>query len=416
MPRPTRPRSGARRSKSAGLELRPPRTAAELRALADLTFQSFAGFGAPPARTRRWMRVIGHNNLRLARLDGEIVGGLGLFYFGQYFGGRAVPTSGVTIVGVRPEFRAGGVGAAMIQEMLRQEHEAGVPLSLLYPSTWGFYRGAGYENAGHCIRYKIDVAGLRPRGGGDDAGALRVRPLRKRDELGVAKFYEALARHGDGNLCRARRQWHRILHLTTTSLYPYVIEERARPHRLRGYFSFEQSSSGFPYKIFIKDYRVADPQAMGALLRFLASHRSMAETIEVEGGATDPLNLASEATISEIGHTSVWMLRILDVARALTARGYARQVAGVVQLELRDDRMKHNEGRWTLRVRDGRALVAPGGRGEVKLDIRGLASLYSGFRSAHALVPVGLASGPVASLDALSAMFAGPAPWMNDRF
>jgi predicted acetyltransferase len=48
--------------------------------------------------------------------------------------------------------------------------------------------------------------------------------------------------------------------------------------------------------------------------------------------------------------------------------------------------------------------------------MRGLASLYSGFRSPLELAIAGLATGSEEQLLALEPVFAGSAPWMTDHF
>jgi predicted acetyltransferase len=62
------------------------------------------------------------------------------------------------------------------------------------------------------------------------------------------------------------------------------------------------------------------------------------------------------------------------------------------------------------------ADVRRGGDGRLRVDIRGLAPLYSGFASPYALVRTGLLSGDEVSLASAAAIFAGPAPCMVDMF
>ena len=49
-------------------------------------------------------------------------------------------------------------------------------------------------------------------------------------------------------------------------------------------------------------------------------------------------------------------------------------------------------------------------------SIRGLAALYTGHLSAFQLQLMGRLDGPESDLDQATAIFAGPAPWMSDRF
>jgi predicted acetyltransferase len=110
-----------------------------------------------------------------------------------------------------------------------------------------------------------------------------------------------------------------------------------------------------------------------------------------------------------------WMLRIVDVDRALLARGWPSMRASV-HLDVVDDSLPANQGRRVLSVHEGKADVAAGGRGDVRIDVRGLAALYSGFTTPHALVAQGLASGTDDAMAALRSMFAGPEPWCCDYY
>jgi predicted acetyltransferase len=111
-----------------------------------------------------------------------------------------------------------------------------------------------------------------------------------------------------------------------------------------------------------------------------------------------------------------WMVRILDVARALTERGYLPGVHGEVHLDVGDELFPENAGRYVLIVADGRGMVQRGGNGSVRLNVRSLAALYTGFATAHGLKVLGRIEGDEASLRGASAVFAGGAPSMPDMF
>jgi predicted acetyltransferase len=111
-----------------------------------------------------------------------------------------------------------------------------------------------------------------------------------------------------------------------------------------------------------------------------------------------------------------WMLRLVDVARALESRGYPPGVTARVDIEVRDGTVKQNARPITLEVDGGLARVSRAGHARVHADVRALASLYSGYMSASDLACAGLIEGPDRDLASLSAIFAGPAPWMPDMF
>ena len=64
----------------------------------------------------------------------------------------------------------------------------------------------------------------------------------------------------------------------------------------------------------------------------------------------------------------------------------------------------------------GTARVEAGGGGHLKLDVRGLAPLFSGHLSPQQLEKSSQIEGPEADLEMAATVFAGPVPWMSDAF
>jgi predicted acetyltransferase len=111
-----------------------------------------------------------------------------------------------------------------------------------------------------------------------------------------------------------------------------------------------------------------------------------------------------------------WLLRIVDVCGALAARGYPQGAEVEVHLEVRDTLLPANDGRFVLTIANGQGEVREGGRGGLRVDVRGLATLYSGHLSPEELRATGLLDGEPRDLAAAALAFAGPAPWMPDMF
>ena len=99
--------------------------------------------------------------------------------------------------------------------------------------------------------------------------------------------------------------------------------------------------------------------------------------------------------------------------RALADRGYPAGLEENVDLEIKDDLIPKNHGRFTLKVAGGRARAARGGSGAVRLDVRRLASLYSGYLNPDEHTGI---EGPKSELEKLRRIFAGPTPWMVETF
>ncbi len=113
-----------------------------------------------------------------------------------------------------------------------------------------------------------------------------------------------------------------------------------------------------------------------------------------------------------------WMVRITDVGRALVARGYPRGPETRLTLDLRDPLIPTSSGAWQLSVSKGAANVerVAGSAKALRLDVRGLAAIFSGLVTPRQGVALGWADGDAESLDAAEALFTGSTPWMTDHF
>src|SRR5439155_7675595 len=120
------------------------------------------------------------------------------------------------------------------------------------------------------------------------------------------------------------------------------------------------------YDLAVSDLTALTPGAGRRLLAFLAAHRSLADRAIWNGSPAEPLlGLLAEQHFEVVG-VERWMLRVVDVARALEARGYPAGLEAELQLDVRDDRLPGNAGRWVLEVSEGRGRVRSGGRGRVR--------------------------------------------------
>ncbi|MGF1673227.1 MAG: sterol carrier protein domain-containing protein [Rivularia sp. (in: cyanobacteria)] len=110
------------------------------------------------------------------------------------------------------------------------------------------------------------------------------------------------------------------------------------------------------------------------------------------------------------------MLRIINVEKALSTRGYLSGIERELHLEITDDLIVENNGKFILSVSKGSGNVVKGGKGELKLDIGGLAPLYTGLFTPQQLQLAGKLNGTQAALSIATEIFTGSSPWMADFF
>ncbi|HEY9599261.1 MAG TPA: sterol carrier protein domain-containing protein, partial [Cyanophyceae cyanobacterium] len=181
-----------------------------------------------------------------------------------------------------------------------------------------------------------------------------------------------------------------------------------------GYVIFKQRSEDG--NIEIRDWVVLTVAAARRLLTFLADHRSLVNKVLWYGSPLNPLLLLLPEQSDRIKQLARWMLRIIDVPKALEQRGYPVELEAELHLNVRDNLLLENNGRFILTASGGRGEVTPGGTGELQLDVRGLAPLYTGLFTPHQLALTGQLEANNAALSVATQLFAGSEPWMSDRF
>jgi predicted acetyltransferase len=113
------------------------------------------------------------------------------------------------------------------------------------------------------------------------------------------------------------------------------------------------------------------------------------------------------------------MLRVVDAAAAIAARGFPPGVSASVPLEIHDAFRPANSGHWRLNVADGTGTLTQNGGvpspASLTLGPRGVAALYAGT-PVTTLRLAGLASGGTPEADAsLDTAFAAT-PYVLDDF
>ncbi|MBD3648770.1 MAG: sterol carrier protein domain-containing protein [Pseudomonadales bacterium] len=107
----------------------------------------------------------------------------------------------------------------------------------------------------------------------------------------------------------------------------------------------------------------------------------------------------------------------MDGQQALAGRGYTDD--GELNSRIPDDPLTPwNDGTWHLAIAGGEASVtSTQASADVTLNVKTLASLFTGFRSAHYLASWGLIEGEAEAIRRTARMFATPhRPHCPDSF
>jgi predicted acetyltransferase len=270
------------------------------------------------------------------------------------------------------------------------------------------YRRAGYERAGHTYMVNCRLRSVAPV---DRSSTLRRGTTD--DEPALEELERRRSRSHDGNIDRTPFMWRRTRDTNPLSRETFVVEEA---DGITGYVRVRQTRPQGNVQLSLKDVVATTPGAARRILAFLADHASQIEDASWFGHPSDPLQSVADTLCFDVRVCDVWMLRITHVESALTARGYPSAVSAIVHLDLEDDLCPANAGPWTLHIDEGVPTVERGGEGRVRLHVRDLAPIYSGYKHPLALRATQRIEGTDDDLRTLGAVFAGTAPWMQETF
>jgi predicted acetyltransferase len=378
----------------------------EVRRLRDILSEAFV---CPTERSQAYLESAGPETVRVVRLEGDVAGGLVVLPKGQWFGGRSVPMAGVAAVAVAPEHRARGAATTLLRAVLEEQREAGTPISALYPATVALYRRVGYELAGVQSQLALPAKAIDVRD-----RELSVRVAGEEDEQAVRGVYRDWARGINGQLDRSEFNWQRVHNHRGDRTQGYLF---CGEGGVEGYaFVLTRGDHPPAWHVRMQDAAATTPPAARRIWSFLADFRTIRDEVHLCSSPTDPLLMHLAEVPYRVVRNLRWMLRLVDVENALAVRGYPAGVSGELHLDVRDEVLPANHGRVVLQVTDGAGHVQAGGRGSFRVDVRGLAALYTGYLGPQELILAGLADAGQADCALAGSIFAGALPWMRDEF
>ena len=381
-----------------------PLTESDLDAMQDVRVRAFGPMSGSGAQ--RWRAVNAEliaEGRQFGVFDGGLMAGCGKVRgFEQVWHGRLVPMAGMAGITVLPEFRGRGVGTRLMRGLVEQAVTRGEPLSALYPATIPVYRHLGWELAGTQSRYALNAAQLRTLG-----GDTRLRKAGTEDVLALRELCATALRQGraSGPLLWSESEWQR--RVTDPETFVYRAEDGVVVYGWHG------------TDLLVHFLWGATQTTLRSLWAVVGSGSSVARTVHAYLSPDDPLFwLLPEEAGHEV-EQHAWMLRVLDVAPALSARGYPVGVEAGLTLAVEDPEAVTNTGAWRLTVADGRAMVehAPqADRPALRVTGRGLAALYAG-RPLAAVTAAGLAADVDPALaELVDAVFATSTAYLTDYF
>jgi predicted acetyltransferase len=366
-------------------------------------------FGGSLDDCDRYFNRIGMENFRLLHQGEQAIAVSAIYHMGQWYEGQIVPMAGIAAVGVAPEHRGQRVAYELLRRTIEELYRLQVPISVLYPATQILYRKVGYEQAGSYCKWELPTTNM-----GRHESHLTMRSASLSDRSIFEAIYNRQARVNNGNLARHPAIWEQIIESAKEQpIYAYLIGSESEPE---GYIIFTQRREKKEFLLDIHDWAILTASAAKRLWTFIASHRSQIHKVCWHGAFFNPFMLFLPEQTAKIAGQMIWMLRIIDVSAALSKRGYPTGLEAELHLDIQDELLTANNGKFCLKVSGGRGEITPGGKGTLQLNIRSLASLYSGFLSPQQLQLLGYLNASTEDLEMARLTFSGDRPWMADFF
>jgi predicted acetyltransferase len=315
--------------------------------------------------------------------------------------GGSLPAAHVDLVAVAMDHRRQGLLTRLVHRQLAAAHKLGEPLAVLWASEGRIYQRFGYGMAVSRLMLDIDTRTVllppaRPAPASPQAGWVqcseptevteqlrstyeRVRPVRpgwsSRDDLWWR--YRVLA--DPPGRRRGATPWRAVVHQSTDGPDGYAL------WRVRQ--AWEHASADGTVEV--RELVSASPAAHRMLWAFLVSIDLTRYVRYPLGAPDDPLiYLVDEPRRLGARLADALWLRIVDLPAALTARRYDSPVD--VVLEVSDDILAANRGRWRLEADSSGASCRPSAAAaDIICDIRDLAVVYLGEGALQPLVDAG---------------------------
>jgi predicted acetyltransferase len=342
----------------------------------------------------------------------------------------------VTWVSVLPTYRRRGVLSSIMRRQLADIRDRGEPLAVLWASEAAIYSRFGYGRASWQFRFTFR------RGEGALAATVvadRGLVLRLADPSAalaeLTKVYDSVLPGRPGLFVRNEAWWQRIIYdppedrQGASPVRCLLAEDESGP---RGYalYSARELPDTDPFLpaavLTVRELMAVDPAASAALWTDLLSRDLTSEFRARLRPVDDPLlyQLADPRRARPQLADGLWV-RITDIPGALAGRRYAAPVDLVI--EVRDDMLPANAGRWRLTTAPGagdagRGLAASCVRvtsaADLVLDVTQLGAAYLGGTRLGTLAEAGLVTGlrPGAVRQLSAAMSWDPAPWCPTVF
>ncbi|HEY7401312.1 MAG TPA: GNAT family N-acetyltransferase [Actinomycetota bacterium] len=351
-------------------------------------------------------------DFRCAYEGDRVVAAAAEFHFLQWFGGRALPMSGIFAVATLPERRRSGLMSAALRRILEDARGRGDPISSLYPAVLRPYRRLGYELAGTFTQHQLPIDAI-PSFAGEDLPDVELADL-EHDLDEIEQCYRSWVGARNGAIEPTGRRWwtDRVFNRPFDDTFRVVVARGDA--RVEGFAAFvRETAEGRLDVSFGLDCNVlvaTTDRALRAMLAYFRGHHGLGRWVRWVGPPNDPISLLVDEQHVEQHYRFTWMTRLLDVQAAFERRGYPAE-DGACTIAVEDPLFPENGGPWRIEAASGKVAVTRVGGAPRPVSIGTLSALFTGYLRPADAVRLGLLDADDPAVDVLSRLLAGPDPW-----
>jgi predicted acetyltransferase len=334
--------------------------------------------------------------------------------YDAYFGGVPLPMCGVAGVTVTAEHRGQGILTPLFASLLRNAKQRGALISALFPSAPRIYRKFGYETVAEYARVEIPsrIVAEVPR-----PTTIQTRRASAADFDAIRAIYDTWAIEQNGPLSRRGVSFTVTAEEFIASFTGVTVALDAKG-RICGFVSWDRGQGiGDGASINVSDLLAVSGDAYRALLSVIGSFASVTASLKIDTSGDDLARLFLPSAQWQVIESYPYMLKILDVAKALASRRYAPSLRTNLRFRVEGDFLTENNRAYELTVKEGRATCLEADHAHRTFTPQGLALLFAGAQSCANLRLAGqLVGGEVGQDLDWDALFGGRQPHIRDYF
>ena len=332
-----------------------------------------------------------HHTLKdviVAEFNKEIAGLLIIPPYKVWILDDMIPMAGIGLVTMSPSVRRRGIASGLMKMAVLECYKQGYPISMLFPFSHQFYKKVGYGLVGEKYVYSFSPLSLTQY---DEL--LNVRLFEKKD-LGVVKrVYIESSKKTSFRICRNDKRWKSLTESKDRNVVVY--DDKG----IKGYLIYKYEYSDNRIEQFLRVYELIylNDEAYRGLLGFLAAQREQVDSIIYHTTKDDPLHFAlsnprktrsnarivSSNAVLEVN--ADYMLRIVDLKKALLARKDYNNMNLCFSIKVAGDIVEENNKPITVIVKNGKPTIKSGIKSDVVLecDISVFSQIYAGINSEY---------------------------------